>query len=263
MMTTDNLSIIKFALNKLGTLYLMGTNGQKVTRETFDRLAAQNPNKWYTKARVAALKKLFANNKSVVATDCHGLLEWYLREHYNITYDITADMAFNQSIYKKALVQNKDYKFYEKKIPIGSCVRFPGHVGIYIGAGYVAEARGYNYNLCVTQLNSRPWTHFYYHKFLKLDTTSKITDLLNNINYIDKKSDKYLIAVMQILLNIYIYNKERPRDVLVIDGVWGEMTEKAINDLWLFKKWEKSRLSYQEIGSGALKTLKNIYEKGV
>lgn len=43
----------------------------------------------------------------------------------------------------------------------GICVRFDGHVGLYVGNGNVVEARGFNYGVVQTRLKDRKWTHWY------------------------------------------------------------------------------------------------------
>jgi peptidoglycan hydrolase-like protein with peptidoglycan-binding domain len=37
----------------------------------------------------------------------------------------------------------------------------PGHVGVYIGAGYAVEARGFNYGVLKTRVTQRNWSHWY------------------------------------------------------------------------------------------------------
>ena len=39
----------------------------------------------------------------------------------------------------------------------GIAVFMPGHVGLYVGGGYVVEARGFAYGVVKTRLNDRPW----------------------------------------------------------------------------------------------------------
>ena len=43
----------------------------------------------------------------------------------------------------------------------GIAVRFDGHVGYYVGNGYVIEWRGFNYGCVRTKLSGRKWTHWY------------------------------------------------------------------------------------------------------
>lgn len=52
----------------------------------------------------------------------------------------------------------------------GIAVRFPGHVGYYIGGGYVIEWRGFAYGCVKTKLSSRPWVNWYKLPFIDYDT---------------------------------------------------------------------------------------------
>ena len=42
----------------------------------------------------------------------------------------------------------------------GVLVFLDGHVGVYIGGGYVIEARGHDYGVVKTKLEDRPWTNW-------------------------------------------------------------------------------------------------------
>ena len=42
----------------------------------------------------------------------------------------------------------------------GLSVHYPGHTGVYIGNGYVVEARGTFYGIVKTELKARPWRHW-------------------------------------------------------------------------------------------------------
>ena len=44
---------------------------------------------------------------------------------------------------------------------VGLAVRFDGHVGYYVGNGYVVEWRGFSYGCQKTRLKDRKWTHWY------------------------------------------------------------------------------------------------------
>jgi hypothetical protein len=47
-----------------------------------------------------------------------------------------------------------------------------GHVGMYIGAGQVIEARGADYGVVITKLSDRAWTHWGLLDWLEYDLPS-------------------------------------------------------------------------------------------
>lgn len=89
---------------------------------------------------------------------------------YDIKYDkyqgtwMSADGAFSIAAEKGHINTMPD-------IP-GICVRYPGHIGIYIGGGDVIEARGTKYGVVKTKLKDRPWTHW-----LKYPGIEYVTDI--------------------------------------------------------------------------------------
>ena len=129
----DNYSLVGFCKSKLGVSYVMGTNGKIMTNAMLDDLIKRNPLKWFTEKRNQAVR-LWIGRKT---TDCHGLIEWYIRDVHKKNYDTSADAAYQSALEKGSI----------KTIPeiVGLCVRYPGHVGVYAGSGKVIEARGFDY----------------------------------------------------------------------------------------------------------------------
>lgn len=150
-----NAELVDFALDKLGVPYVMGTNGRILAKSMYEDLVKRNPANWFTGARKLAVKNLIGK----VTTDCHGLIEWAHREIDGANKDTSADNAYNLATIKGDV----------KSIPeiAGVCVRYKGHVGIYIGDGIVIEARGFNYGVVTTELKNRPWTHWYKHPWVQ------------------------------------------------------------------------------------------------
>jgi hypothetical protein len=69
-----------------------------------------------------------------------------------------------------------------KKGSIGSIPEVPGvlvfldgHVGVYIGGGYVIEARGHKYGVVKTKLKDRPWTSWGYCPYITYGEPKKET----------------------------------------------------------------------------------------
>ena len=92
--------------------------------------------------------------------DCIGLIKGYFwcdnAESTHYTYcgngfaDMSADMCYNRSKRKSENMATMP------EIP-GIAVFMPGHVGVYIGDGWVIEARGHAFGVVKTRLTSRPW----------------------------------------------------------------------------------------------------------
>ena len=67
--------------------------------------------------------------------------------------DKSADGMFNLATIKGKINTMPD--------TIGLCVRYKGHVGVYIGNNEVIEARGADYGVVKTKLSERGWTDWY------------------------------------------------------------------------------------------------------
>jgi cell wall-associated NlpC family hydrolase len=188
MSKLTNVGLVAYALAhaRIGTRYVLGTNCRVLTKERLESLIKTNPSNWFTDKRVRVVRTWVGS----VTTDCHGLIEGYCNdddldytvEQFEGSYDTYADGAFNQATIKGE-ISTMD------KSMIGLCVRFKGHVGVYIGNGLVAEARGFDYGVCITKLEERQWTHLYKHNSISYDPadsvptsditpTSRVTDIL-------------------------------------------------------------------------------------
>lgn len=91
--------------------------------------------------------------------DCVGLIKGYLwsanadsAPKYNAAQDVSAN-----GMLKKCTERGRIHTMPEMP---GILVFRSGHVGVYIGAGKVIEARGYNYGVVETQLSERGWENW-------------------------------------------------------------------------------------------------------
>lgn len=193
----NNKELVAFCEDKAGTPYVMGTNGKVFTKAMYDDLVKRNPGGWFIAARRAAIKEWIGK----ITTDCHGLIEWFIRECTGESYDVTADAAYNAATEKGNITDMPE-------LP-GICVRYPGHVGVYIGDGLVVEARGFDYGVCITELAKRPWTRWYKHpkieyeeetmKITKGMNTEQIQKILSAGGYIECEQGTYNIMAPLIL----------------------------------------------------------------
>ena len=187
-MKNSNTDLAYFCISNLGVPYIMGTNGKVFTGAMYNDLTRRNPSGWFTARRLPKVKAQIGKR----TTDCHGLIEWFLAELAGgkWSYDTTAprdisrrDLSVQCQLQPddRVLVRrfsnlcrtrsrqrfhgifdlDEAFEAAQEKDGIGSlpeqpgvCVRFSGHVGVYIGGGYVVEARGFS-NLCRTRSRQR------------------------------------------------------------------------------------------------------------
>lgn len=235
-----NTELANFAITKIGTPYVLGTNGRSLTQSALNDLTKRNPSGWFTKARAPKLRALVGK----IATDCHGLIEWFVREQTGKNYDVTADTAFSASRKRGDIGSIPE-------VP-GVCVRYKGHVGVYIGGGYVVEARGFDYGTCLTKLTARPWTHWYEHPEIKYTGATLPAPSPQKVN---RTTDRYSVVWLQLALNRQI-KKGYIKDValLTVDGEYGKKTALATGAYWRKKGWTKENEVWG-VGKNTVKAL--------
>jgi hypothetical protein len=139
---------------KLGCGYVYGALGQVTTDAQLQSLAKQYP-AMYTAVYLAKCRK----NIGVQSFDCVGLVKyfgWGNTGNKLTVYDAATDVSANGA-YERAKVKGPIADMPD--VP-GLCVRFPGHIWVYVGGGSVVEARGVDYGVVLTRLADRPWTHW-------------------------------------------------------------------------------------------------------
>lgn len=240
-MKNSNAELARFCIGKVGTPYVMGTNGKIFTKSMYQDLVKRNPGEWFTTKRKPVIKTWVGQ----VTTDCHGLIEWFVREQSGEKYDTTANGAFLAATEKGEI----------KNIPelIGVCVRYPGHVGIYIGGGYVVEAKGFDYGVCLTALKSHPWTHWYKHPRIKYSSKVMLTPSPQKIG---KTTDIYSVVWLQLALNRQITEGIIQGKPLVVDGVYGIKTAMMAAIYWRNKGWTR-KTEVWGVGKNTIKALNN------
>ena len=243
-MKNSNTDLAYFCISNLGVPYIMGTNGKVFTGAMYNDLTRRNPGGWFTARRLPKVKAQIGKR----TTDCHGLIEWFLAElaggKWN--YDTTADEAFEAA-------QEKDGIGSLPEQP-GVCVRFSGHVGVYIGGGYVVEARGFEYGVCLTKLPERPWTHWYQHP--KIRYAVKALPAPNPMK-VGKTTGRYSIVWLQLALNRQIAAGYITGPALAVDGVYGSKTAKAAAAYWQRKGWSK-KAEVWSVGANTVKALARV-----
>ena len=153
-MTKTNTGLVNYAKAQLGKPYWYGTFGNTATQSLLTAKTKQYPGH-YTNGRM----KKYNSQIGERVHDCVGLIKgypWSESETATPKYNSSQDVSANGML-GKCKEQGKIATIPE--IP-GVLVFMSGHVGIYIGNGYVIEARGFDYGVVKTLLKDRNWTHW-------------------------------------------------------------------------------------------------------
>ncbi len=103
--------------------------------------------------------------------DCVGLIKSYLWWQgngpvYDQRTDVNADMMFERA-------NERGMLFIMPEIP-GICVWRKGHIGVYIGNGYVIEAKGTVHGVVKTRMSEGTWTHWHKCPFITYEEGDKL-----------------------------------------------------------------------------------------
>lgn len=146
----NNIGLAAYATAQLGRPYWFGCFGQTASPALLVAKRSQYPRQ-YTASD-------FPRQYGKRVHDCVGLIKGYMwsdgpdgKPSYasNGFPDISANTLLSRCVERGDI----------KTIPevVGVCVFMSGHVGVYIGGGYVIEARGHAYGVVKTRLAARPW----------------------------------------------------------------------------------------------------------
>jgi cell wall-associated NlpC family hydrolase len=147
----NNRGLVEYCLAQLGRPYWYGTFGQRATETLYLNRKRTYP-RYYT-------ANDFPQQYGQKVHDCIGLIKGYFwtdnaddtNYHYRRIFpDVSADMQFNRSKRKGTSISTMP------EVP-GVLVFMKGHVGVYIGDGWVVEARGHAYGVVKTRLKDRKW----------------------------------------------------------------------------------------------------------
>ena len=180
-MSYTNKGLVEYAKKCLelgdNSVYVYGSYGNKLTTSFCDSKYKQYP-KVNTAARTTKYKKLCDGKH--YGFDCVGLIKSYYWGGYGKTkYDSKSDVSAN-GMYNKAKVKGNISNMPEKE---GLLVQMDGHIGIYIGNGYVIEStistkyakqsHGLG-GVCKTKLKDRKWVHWLECPYI--DYTTKVEE---------------------------------------------------------------------------------------
>lgn len=154
--TKNNLDLVQWAIAayEADWGYVMGTYGLVLTEDLLEAKLIQLPDD------VGPYEEFIRSNYLGMRTaDCVGLIKgysWLDVDTGEIGYatngmpDVGADQLYNNATEKGPISTMPE-------IP-GLIVHADGHVGIYIGDGYVIEAMGTRYGVVKTRVANRNWT---------------------------------------------------------------------------------------------------------
>ncbi len=153
------LEILNYAYDKdvpgdVRALYIFGANlydtNLKINyadEAEIDRASKKYP-QYFNNGRKEWMKEQVKKNPKLPASDCSGMEVGYLREHKLVsnTFDTTANNLCSDKC-SSAISKNS--------LKPGDFVGFNGHIGTYVGAGYVVEFAGGAYGCQLTQFDDR------------------------------------------------------------------------------------------------------------
>lgn len=166
--TTKNASdLVTYAIHawESGWGYVWGTYGCVLTDSLFAYKLEQYPD------GVGNYEDFIrANWLGGRTTDCVGLIKgygWLNPETLSIDYATNGmpDIGANQMYYSASVSGTID-TMPDKP---GLAVWHDGHIGVYIGDGYVIEAMGTKYGVVKTELAGRGWTHWLEIEYINYD----------------------------------------------------------------------------------------------
>lgn len=146
-----NKGLVAYALAQLGRPYWYGTFGQTASPALLAAKRKQYP-RYYT-------AQDFPSQYGKRVHDCVGLIKGYMWSEgpdakpvylANNFPDVSANGLFSKC-------ELKGYTMASMPDKEGVLVFMNGHVGVYIGGGFVVEARGHAYGVVKTRLAARPW----------------------------------------------------------------------------------------------------------
>lgn len=188
--------LVSFVKTKIGVPYVYGAKGEKLTLEKYNTLR-----KMYGSMVWASDK----NKIGKICVDCSGLISWYTGK------------VINSATFKSTATKVLTIDKISQAVP-GCAVWRSGHIGVYVGNGYIIEARGSAYGVVKTKVSERNFTHILWLKDIdysaakKTATTSTAT------------SGKYTIKLHKGRFNV---RKSATTNSAIVQVINGESTHTA------------------------------------
>ena len=155
--TKNNVDLVAWARETYsdGWGYVWGSYGRVLTPEYFSELCDQYPD--HVDVYYDYIEDNYIGRR---VADCAGLIKgylWYDPDSGKFIYDGSTDYGANSMYYA---AEQKGEISSIPEIP-GLGVWHDGHVGIYIGGGYVIQAMGTKYGVVRTELEGSSFTNWF------------------------------------------------------------------------------------------------------
>lgn len=227
MNNKTNIGLANFAKKCVGRPYIFGTYGMILTEARLQRVARDYPTQM-TPERVKIARKNYIGKRT---DDCNGLNKNFLWLPGGDDVDINADPVYcaKQDLTADQTFELATVKGEIKTIPetVGLNVRYPGHVGVYIGDGLVVEARGFNYGVEITRLSERRWTHWFENPFIEYKKPDPEEKIMITVVELKKGSKGPEVFAVQSILRAKNIKDDSGAD-LATDSSFGKRTEQAV-----------------------------------
>ena len=259
--------LAEYAIAQLGKPYWWGTFGQTATAALLAAKKRQYPDYYQASDFQSQLGKK--------VHDCVGLIKGYRwcdnndnEPQYVGSQDVAVSGLYTQCSKKGVLSNMPD-------IP-GVCVfqADMGHVGVYIGDGYVVEAMGHAYGVVKTQLYNRNWSLWGMPSWIDYtdsenrdqseQPTTESSDPIPSIQQFDtvntglpllKRGAKGIpVKKLQNLLLLENNCKRLIQNSGGADGIFGEGTEKAVAVYQEYKNLTVDKIVGSEVWQSLITT---------
>lgn len=140
MGTYTNVGLVVHCKATLGTNYVYGMKNAVMTLEKYNELFDDWGSNYVWVSDVSKV--------GTVCVDCSGLISSYTK------------FTRNSAGYKSSAAVVHDISTIDDA-PIGAAVWRSGHIGVYIGDGYIIEARGSAFGCVMTKVSERDFTHWF------------------------------------------------------------------------------------------------------
>lgn len=235
MKTGEGLALFaeKAAIAK--TPYIYATFGQILTERKLSEVRRLYPERMSEK-RYQYARDHYVGKRT---NDCYGLVKRYKwsggdAENPSLDdipiYDGKTDVNANAA-YSKATVKGKISTIPEVR---GLIVWKSGHVGVYLGGGRVAEARGFDFGTVITKLSDRPWTNWFQEvgiSYEKQPTPAPGGGFDVKVKTLKRNADGSAMVDPNVLVFQSMMNTLKIRDddgrELVTDSHYGKRSEQA------------------------------------
>lgn len=217
MTTLTGADLARFAESKKGTPYFYGSKMTILTERFMESMHAQYPSV-VSKAYIALAKAKKQVGK--INTDCSGLISAY-----------TGRTLGSAQLYSQAYARLPIATW--KAWAPGVVTWRQGHVGVYLGNGKVAEAKGINYGVVITDIEKGKWTCGLTFSWMTYEivapVSSKVITYKQKNPYTEPNRTVYKGMVGQDVKWVQ-YELVEAGYKLTIDGDFGKNTDKALRD---------------------------------